>query len=44
MLGPCLRIDRGRVGKELGDGMGVFTVVAARMVVCGFLEGGVVVE
>ena len=54
MLGPCLRIDRGRVGKELDVAMGVFvgidirigvvSVAAERMVVFGFLEGSVFVE
>ena len=44
MQGPCLRIDCGRVGKELEDGVGVYAVVVARLVVNGFLEGSVVVE
>ena len=44
MLGSCLRIDCGRVGKELEDGVGVYAVVVARMVLIGFLEGSVFVE
>ena len=47
MQGPCLRIDCGRVGKELEDGVVIVlhaVVVVARMVLIGFLEGSVVLE